>query len=90
MSFLRFQIVFEGIVGKNSLGNIAIDDVSVAPGVCPSKFLEPYYVTNTKDTVNLFEDFLMYQAKQLLDNWTDTWKLEVEDLNFEFEKLTVN
>ena len=32
-----FQIVFEGIVGKNSLGNIAIDDVSVAPGVCPSK-----------------------------------------------------
>ena len=32
-----FQIVFEGIVGKNSLGNIAIDDVSVAPGVCPSE-----------------------------------------------------
>ena len=32
-----FQIVFEGIVGKNSLGNIAIDDISVAPGVCPSK-----------------------------------------------------
>ena len=31
-----FQIVFEGIV-KNSLGNIAIDDISVAPGVCPSK-----------------------------------------------------
>jgi hypothetical protein len=32
-----FTIVFEGIVGKNSLGNIAIDDISVAPGVCPSK-----------------------------------------------------
>ena len=29
--------MFEGIVGKNSLGNIAIDDISVAPGVCPSK-----------------------------------------------------
>ena len=24
-------------MGKNSLGNIAIDDISVAPGVCPSK-----------------------------------------------------
>jgi hypothetical protein len=32
-----FQIVFEGIVGRNSLGNIAIDDISIAPGVCPSK-----------------------------------------------------
>jgi len=31
-----FQIVFEGVVGRNSLGNIAIDDVSIAPGVCPS------------------------------------------------------
>jgi len=31
-----FKIVFEGIVGKNSLGNIAIDDISVAPGVCPT------------------------------------------------------
>jgi len=34
-----FQIVFEGIVGRNSLGNIAIDDISIAPGVCPSKLL---------------------------------------------------
>ena len=31
------QIVFEGVVGKNSLGNIAIDDVSMIPGVCPSE-----------------------------------------------------
>lgn len=31
------QIVFEGVVGRNSLGNIAIDDVSIVPGVCPSK-----------------------------------------------------
>jgi hypothetical protein len=31
-----FQIVFEGEVGRNSLGNIAIDDISVAPGVCPT------------------------------------------------------
>jgi hypothetical protein len=32
-----FRVVFEGVVGKNSLGNIAIDDVSMIPGVCPSK-----------------------------------------------------
>ena len=29
--------MFEGIVGKNSLGNIAIDDIALSPGVCPSK-----------------------------------------------------
>lgn len=29
--------MFEGVVGRNSLGNIAIDDVSLIPGVCPSK-----------------------------------------------------
>ena len=34
--FCYFQIVFEGEVGRNSLGNIAIDDISVAPGVCPT------------------------------------------------------
>ena len=32
----HFQIVFEGLVGRNSLGNIAIDDISIAPGVCPT------------------------------------------------------
>ena len=32
-----FRIVFEGVVGRNSLGNIAVDDVSIMPGVCPSK-----------------------------------------------------
>ena len=35
--FPCLQIVFEGVVGRNSLGNIAIDDVSIVPGVCPSK-----------------------------------------------------
>ena len=30
------QIVFEGVVGRNSLGNIAIDDISITPGVCPT------------------------------------------------------
>ena len=34
---LFFKIVFEGTVGRNSLGNIAIDDVAMVPGVCPSK-----------------------------------------------------
>ena len=28
--------MFEGVVGRNGLGNIAIDDVSIAPGVCPT------------------------------------------------------
>ena len=32
-----FKIVFEGTVGRNSLGNIAIDDIAMVPGVCPSK-----------------------------------------------------
>lgn len=31
-----FRIVLEGIVGRNSLGNIAVDDISIAPGVCPT------------------------------------------------------
>ena len=28
--------MFEGVVGRNGLGNIAIDDISIAPGVCPT------------------------------------------------------
>jgi len=32
----QFRIVFEGVVGRNKLGNIAIDDISIAPGVCPT------------------------------------------------------
>ena len=31
-----FRIVFEGLVGRNTLGNIAIDDISISPGVCPT------------------------------------------------------
>ena len=31
-----FHIVFEGVAGRNSLGNIAIDDLSLTPGVCPT------------------------------------------------------
>jgi len=31
-----YKIVFEGTVGRNSLGNIAIDDIAIAPGVCPT------------------------------------------------------
>ena len=34
-----FHIVFEGVAGRNSLGNIAIDDLSLTPGVCPSELL---------------------------------------------------
>ncbi|CAG7819888.1 unnamed protein product [Allacma fusca] len=35
-SSTSFKIVFEGEVGKNNLGDIAIDDISFAPGACPS------------------------------------------------------
>ncbi|XP_040565755.1 MAM and LDL-receptor class A domain-containing protein 1 isoform X2 [Lepeophtheirus salmonis] len=31
-----FKIAFEGIVGRNELGNIALDDVTISPGVCPT------------------------------------------------------
>ena len=34
-----FQIAFEGIVGSNYLGNIAIDSISLEPGSCPSEFI---------------------------------------------------
>lgn len=32
-----FRIILAARVGKNHLGDIAIDDVSVIPGSCPSK-----------------------------------------------------
>ncbi|ROT72905.1 putative MAM domain-containing protein 2-like [Penaeus vannamei] len=31
-----FKIVFEGVVGANNLGDIAIDDISIIQGACPS------------------------------------------------------
>ena len=31
------QIVFEGVVGENNLGDIAIDDITVIQGACPSE-----------------------------------------------------
>lgn len=33
-----FQVVFQGEVGANNLGDIAIDDISVVQGACPSKY----------------------------------------------------
>lgn len=33
-----FQIAFEGVVGSNYLGNIAIDSISLEPGSCPSQY----------------------------------------------------
>lgn len=36
-SAVNFQIAFEGIVGSNYLGNIAIDSISLEAGSCPSK-----------------------------------------------------
>lgn len=38
-SAVAFQIAFEGIVGSNYLGNIAIDSISLEPGSCPSEFV---------------------------------------------------
>lgn len=37
-SAVPFQIAFEGVVGSNYLGNIAIDSISLESGSCPSKF----------------------------------------------------
>lgn len=31
-----FQVVIEGTVGENHLGNIAIDEISFSPGACPT------------------------------------------------------
>lgn len=41
-SAVAFQIAFEGIVGSNYLGNIAIDSISLEPGSCPSEFVPGY------------------------------------------------
>ncbi|CAF0847412.1 unnamed protein product, partial [Rotaria sordida] len=30
----KFQVIFEGVVGKSYLGDISIDDVSISPGAC--------------------------------------------------------
>jgi len=38
-----FRIVIVGKVGRNNLGDIAIDDVSLIPGSCPSKCNLNYY-----------------------------------------------
>ncbi|XP_071534110.1 MAM and LDL-receptor class A domain-containing protein 1-like [Panulirus ornatus] len=33
---IKVGIVFEGVVGNNNLGDIAIDDISIVQGACPS------------------------------------------------------
>ena len=38
------QIVFEGQVGANNLGDIAIDDISIIQGACPSELFIPSLV----------------------------------------------
>ena len=38
-SSTAFHIIFEGTVGPNYLGNIAIDSISMEQGVCPSRLL---------------------------------------------------
>lgn len=42
-----FQIVLMGKVGKNNLGDIAIDDISLTPGSCPSKWYFLYFFFNS-------------------------------------------
>lgn len=35
-----FKIVITAKIGKNNLGDIAIDDISLAPGSCPSTYID--------------------------------------------------
>lgn len=37
IAYVYFQIVLVGKVGKNNLGDISVDDISLTPGSCPSK-----------------------------------------------------
>ena len=66
---LLLQIVFEGVVGKNSLGNIAIDDVSMIPGVCPSeenRFRKKCEITKNLNCRNVkLKEILQYQQVKL-------------------------
>lgn len=39
-----FQIAFEGVIGNNYLGNIAIDSISIQQGSCPSKEISFFFV----------------------------------------------
>ncbi|KAI1289740.1 MAM and LDL-receptor class A domain-containing protein 1 [Halotydeus destructor] len=62
-----FQIVFEGIVGSNYLGNIAIDSVSIEQGSCP---ISPQ--TASRDSGDCtFEENMCYWTSPLTDAHLD-------------------
>lgn len=44
---IMLQVVFEGVVGQNALGNIAIDSISFNQGACPGKKLLNQINTNS-------------------------------------------
>lgn len=58
---MLLQIVFEGEVGANNLGDIAIDDISIIQGACPSKSPDPWLVTWCQDTMTTC--FYTYEKK---------------------------
>ena len=82
---LDFRIIFEGIVGKSYLGDVAIDDVFMSPESCQSPpdcdFEDPKFefcswlnLENTKDNFDwqIFSPNLFPQFGQIADNTLET------------------
>ena len=81
-------------MGKNSLGNIAIDDISVAPGVCPSKLFTLIVfsvLTGSLRTFGLFYNkvHIFWEGYKILRNLplTFDWHYIGQKLGEDFAKL---
>lgn len=69
---LPYKIVFEGVVGKNRLGNIALDDVSLSPGACPTS---PQVATSNGVDCAFEDDLCGWKNPERRDN--------VDEINWE-------
>lgn len=55
-SSTTYNIIFEGVIGPNYLGNIAIDSISIEHGVCPGKLInrfDNYYYCHYYCIINI-------------------------------------
>lgn len=66
-----FQIAFEGVIGNNYLGNIAIDSISIQQGSCPSKNLFFYSSSVKAILIPLHSDtfFHSFPANGVSKDW---------------------
>jgi len=56
------QIIMTARVGKNNLGDIAVDDISLTLGICPSKlYIETQNVQNGAG--NIIHDYVQLHPR---------------------------